>query len=313
MSFRTDPYKKSRGVVLILALFITALVAAMVVAMMGRLQRDTYRTGLILHSIQAELYGEGAVAWAKDQLANNFLNKKPQRLVDLTPIHMPVKEMDGYRIECTISDAEAQFNLNNLVKPEDKADLKKLIKLVAPEINEQIAMGIVTAVTDWITPGLRNTSFDKYYLKLKPAYSAAHRPMFSISELRLIKGVNPELYKKLSLYVTALPEHTPVNIQSTSAPVLASLSPTMTLEAANRIVEYRKHASFSSVEKFLEYDVVKNNPIAGDKITVTSSYFLVTTTVTIGAEKYLLYTLLSRIVNNEKPELKIIWQSKGAP
>ncbi|OGT53595.1 MAG: hypothetical protein A3E84_03605 [Gammaproteobacteria bacterium RIFCSPHIGHO2_12_FULL_42_13] len=287
-----------------------ALIAAMAIAMMARLQRDIYRTSLLVHAVQAELYAQGSVAWAIDQLREDWEKKQPGSLVDKLPIASPVKNMQGYRVDSVIDDAQGYFNLNNLSVPEAQPDFQHLVNGVMPELNAKMAMDLAKALSDWVTPGLRDSFYDKYYLKLQPAYRAAHRSMLSVSELRLIKGMTPALYEKLLPYVTALPEKTAINVQLAAPQVLVTLSPTLTLAAAQQIENYRKQVPFTAVDKFTNFEIVKNHKISADKVTVTSAYFLVTTTVTIGVEKYLLYTLVSRVMQNEKLQIKIVWQSK---
>src|SRR5258708_1218566 len=101
-----------QGVVIVVALFIVALVATMAYVMMARLERDTRCTTLILRDTQAEFYAQGSIAWAMDQLRNNWEKQKPNQLVDITPITSPVMNENGYRIVSTIYDMQARYNLN---------------------------------------------------------------------------------------------------------------------------------------------------------------------------------------------------------
>ncbi|OGT45516.1 MAG: hypothetical protein A3E83_05580 [Gammaproteobacteria bacterium RIFCSPHIGHO2_12_FULL_41_20] len=295
-----------RGVVLIIALFVMTLIAVMAVAMMARLQRDTYRTSLVIHATQAELYAQGSVAWAMQQLRDN----KEKNRLDNAPIHLPVKQIYEYRIDSVIEDAQGYFNLNNLADSAVQQDFQRLLRAVVPQLNAQAGMDIARALTDWVTPGVHNSVYDRYYLSLKPAYRAAHRPMLSVSELRLVKGVTPALYNALLPYVTALPEKTAINVQSALPQVLMSLSPTLNLSVVQQIVSHRQVTPFTTLEKFTGLEVVKNHAIAADKVTVNSTYFLVVTTVMVESETYRLYTLLSRLVQNERLQVKMLWQSK---
>ena len=69
---------------IVVALFLVALVAAMSYTMMARLARDTRRSELIMHDVQAELYAEGSVLWAKDSLRENWIRQKKDKRVDAT-------------------------------------------------------------------------------------------------------------------------------------------------------------------------------------------------------------------------------------
>jgi general secretion pathway protein K len=160
-------------------------------------------------------------------------------------------------------------------------------------------------------PGDSMNEKGKYYLTLSPPYRAAHRMMVSASELQLIEGMTPALYTALAPYIAALPTVAPVNVQTASAPVLASLSESMTLETGKAIEQIRQQQNFPTIEAFLNLDIMKNHKISADKITILSQYFLVETTVKIEKQKVVLYTLLERIGKDGKSTVNVVWQSKG--
>ncbi len=303
--------KKQQGVAIIAALFIVALVAAMAYTMMARLERDTRRTQLILRDTQAEFYAQGSIAWAMDQLYNNWLKQKPTRLIDVTPIKAKDNEINGYHLASTIYDMQARYNLNNLVQPEAQHNFTHLLRAVEPTLTEVKAEEITSAIADWISPSSNQSEYSKYYYALSPPYRAAHRAFISVSELHLVKGITAKLFTKLQAYVTALPEATAINVETAEAPVLATLSPTMTLAAANSIVEARKGSLFVSPDVFMSLPVVKNNQVKQANIVTVSTYFLIETIVTIEKQRLVLYTLVERMTANGKANLHIVWQSKG--
>ncbi|SRR5579883_371404 len=306
------PYRKrQQGVAIIMALFIMALVATMAYLMLSQLARDTQRTSLILRDTQAELYAQSSVASAIEQLRRNWENQKPNRLIDVMPLVLPASNMNGYQITTTINDMQARFNLNNLNDGQAQAGFKNLLQLLVPDLPPDKAQAIVMAVADWITPGAGSAEYKQYYMELPEPYRAAHRPMVNASELRLVKGVTPSLYQALKPYVTALPMSSYVNVQSASAPVLTTLSPTMTLAAAKGLTNLRVSSPFVSPQQFLNTDIIKNHPISADKIVTVSRYFLIESKVTIENQQTVLYTLVDRVVQNNKPMVNVLWQSKG--
>ena len=303
------PLKREQGVVIIMALFIVALVAAMAYVMMARLARDTMRTQLIVRTTQAEFYAQGSLAWAMEQLRNNWEKQRPNQIIDVTPIQSPLSEVNGYRISSTIYDAQSRFNLNNLTNIEAQADFKRLLHLLLPDLPESKVEGIALALLEWISPAVQQN--EKYYLDLPTPYREAHRLMMSASESLLVKGMTPEIYRAIQPYIIALPVITPLNVQSASAPLLAMLSPTMNLGTAKVLIAVRSQSPFLSTEHFLNLDIIKNHPLSPEKITITSSYFLVKTEVEIENQQVVLYTLLERASKAKKALVTIVWQSKG--
>ena len=302
---------KQNGTAIIVALFVVSLVAIAATLMIERTYIDIHRSELILNNNQANLYAEGAVAWARDQLSNDWKFQQKNQLIDKTPIAMPEKKINGAVITSTIYDLQGYFNINNLTDQKYQNNFLRLLQAVSPKINMDTAKTITSATVDWITATAKNAALEEYYAKLKPAYRAPHRPMISISELRLVKGMTPELFNALSPYVTALPPPTTVNINNAAAPVLMSLSQTMKPDAAKAIVTYRQTLPFTTPQSFLNFDIVKNNPIEENKITVTSEYFLVETHVMIGQQQTTTYTALQRVTKEKEPKVNVLWQSLG--
>lgn len=302
--------RSQQGVVIIIALFIVALVAGMSYVMMARLERDTIRTSLLLRNTQAGLLAQGSIYWAIDQLKNNLSQQKPNQLTDKIPIKSPVNEQDGFKVQSTIYDMQALYNLNNLTKPDAQKNFIRLIQTVQPKISTEQATGIAKAVTDWVSTA-KDTSYDKYYEDLPYPYRAAHRLMQSESELALVKGMTPALYQAIQPYVIALPNATMINVQTAAEPVLMTLDPAMTTDIANAIITVREANPIVSATQFSSIDQVKNHNISADNMVTSSNYFLVVTTVAIEKQKLVLYTLLERFGAADKPTVTILMQSKG--
>ncbi len=300
-----------RGTAIIVAIFVTALVAAAAIAMIERLRTDTHRTELLLNNIQSNQYAEGSIYWAIDQLTNDFKQQQPNKVIDRTPIHSPMNDINGTKVTSIIYDGQGKLNLNNLTDGQYQTFFARLLRLVEPNIDPAVAKNITQNIAHWITPGLNNPALDQYYAKLNPPYRAPHQLMVSVSELRMVKDITPALYAKLAPYVTALPEKTSININSAPIPVIMSLSPKVTLEAAKALDAIRKKTPFANLAALANLPIVKNNAITQNNLVVTSSYFIVRTNVVMGKQNITLYTLLMRFLKNKQPVVIILWQSKG--
>ena len=109
-----------RGAAIIVALFVTALVAAAAIAMIEHLRTDTKRTELLLNNTQLNFYAQGSVAWAIIQLTKDLKNKQPQKIVDHTPIYSTLNEINGAKVKSTLYDGQGKLNLNNLFRAASK-------------------------------------------------------------------------------------------------------------------------------------------------------------------------------------------------
>jgi general secretion pathway protein K len=300
--------KTQRGTAIITALLVVSLVAVATVAMITRLQSDMRRTELLLNSEQAYLYAQGSVAWAIDQLNNNWIQKKPDQLIDAIPIVSGANQMQGFTIQSTILDAQANFNLNNVSNEDYAGVFGQLLKSIAPGMPPATIASLNDALQDWTMPTAANNDMNNYYISLKPAYRSPHHVMTSASELRLLKGMTPQLYTQLLPLVTALPIVTAINVNTASAEVLNGLGQNLNGAA---VVSLRRQAPFTNIAKFLDSPAVKSSGVNANSVCVASSYFLVKTVVSIGQQQTILYTLLARATQGSKAETTIVWQTKG--
>lgn len=323
---RPRNHTSQQGVVIVIALFVVALVATITYLMMSRLERDTRRTSLILTNTKAEQLAQGSIAWAIDQLRNDWELQSAKRIVDVIPLVSPVQQEEGFRIKSTIYDLQARFNINNLSEMDNSpnsafAGFKRLARRVAPKLSEQQATDLATAIQHWVRPPAGDDSYAAIYQGQAIPYRPAHRFMQSVTELRLVAGMTPALYHALQPYIVALPQTTPINIQTADVPVFLTLAPNMTPELAQVLVNIRHATPFVTLQQFQNLDIVKNQNLSTSNLTTVSAYFLVETQVSIENQQVVLYTLLERVVKQMKPTpdqsqagsalINIIGQSKG--
>jgi general secretion pathway protein K len=136
-----------------------------------------------------------------------------------------------------------------------------------------------------------------FYLGLQPPYRAFNRPIASVSELRMVNGMAPEIYAKLEPYVAALPRAEPFNVSTVAKEkpeLIMCLAPNVGRTEAVQALENRGTAGFTSVQDFQQEPVLApfNIPAAG--LTVSSNYFMVTSHVQVGRSTYTTYSLLER-------------------
>jgi len=306
-------HNKQRGTAIVVALFITALVAAIAVAMMLRLQTDTRRTRLILDNIQLNLSIAGSTYWAVNQLIHDVQTKQNNKVVDATPIISPINKMDGAQIGATIYDEQGKINLNNLQDVNYQMMVLRLIQLAVPELNSEKAQMIVRGIVNWITPGVRGGEFDDFYLTQDPPYQSPHQMMASVSELQLIKGMTPQIFKKIAPYLTALPEtNLKININNAELLVIMSLDPIFTESIAKAIISARNSAPFITINNLvIQFPVVNTATNAQTMLDVISQYFLVQANIDMDDQKMMINTLLQRSAEVGNAKIGLIWQSKG--
>lgn len=296
-----------RGVALITAMLIAALVTVAAVAMASRQTLDMRRTGNMLEVDQAYMYALGMEALAAQVLVQD---KKDTGDIDTLnedwAIPLPPTTIEGGAISGSLADMQASFNLNNTVDTKQKADpvqikmFQSLLQQVS-KANEdvQISPFVANRVADWIDADL-NTSADGAedleYLGADTPYRAANRFMASPSELGAILGVSPVDVDVLMPFVSTLPVPTTINVNTAPAEVIMTLDEKITESIAGTLVEYRKENPFKDKTDFeqkllSDYDIKIDNKL----FDIKSNYFMVSVDATIGRTHLTMYSLLERI------------------
>jgi general secretion pathway protein K len=286
-----------RGVALITALLVVSLATAAAVAMATQQQLDIRRTANLLHGEQAYDYALGAESWAMAILRRDAADNRTDTLADSWATALPPLPVEGGSIQGYVVDMQGRFNLNNLVGANgaiSEPDLEYFRRLLE---NLELDGRLATVVADWIDKDI-DTHFpdgaeDDAYLLEQIPYRAANRPMASISELRLVKGVDRDVFDRLSPYVCALPERTDINVNTAAAPVLRALHNELTEADAAALVTERGDKGYSDAAAFRA-----SNALAGLEIDVgvgvASSYFMVAVEAVVGQGKARLFSLLKR-------------------
>ena len=142
---RINSLSSQRGTAIIIALFVMAIAVAASVAMMTRLHVDIRRTESLLNAEQAAQYAQGSVAWAIDRLNLDWQQKKPDQVVDKTPVKSSEDNVNGFKITGVIYDAQSFFNLNNLAVADYQFDFLHLLKIIDPKLKNNDATRITSS------------------------------------------------------------------------------------------------------------------------------------------------------------------------
>ena len=286
-----------RGSALISALFIMTLVAIAATAMSTRLQLDIYRTHLTITSDELYLASQAVSFWAMDTIATE---KKyfAKNLGQGKLMNFPAKLQHLYPdviINGSLYDLQARFNVNNLQDKKFHPVFFRLLENSLPKKNNAEQRALIKAISHWITsyqPGRGHDDLVSFYLKQNPPYIPSYQPMRSISELRLISGVSHEVYQKLLPNSIALPEVTPININTASKLLLMSLGNGLNEEQLNQLLEARSEKGITDLKDI--YPLLQKLDIPNDQVTIESTYYLSIATTASQDLNLMTYTIIKR-------------------
>jgi general secretion pathway protein K len=286
-----------RGVALITALLVVALATMAAVAMATRQQLDIRRTASLLHSEQAYSYVLGAESWAQVVLARDLQESEIDTLDEDWSTKPPVSVVEGGSVFGRIIDLQGRFNVNSLsggAGPDSDAisRYRRLLSLL--ELDE----ALVDPLVDWIDADIEvrfpDGAEDEAYLLLDTPYRAANQPLSDISELRLIKGYTPEVIEKLRPHIVALPQATPINVNTASAEVLSLVAEELTRADGESLVEARGEEGFQSVDSFKQDPSLHGKEVDDGSLSVSSQWFLMVSEANIGDGRARLASLIQR-------------------
>ena len=323
-----DMMIRQRGIALITAVLITALISIIAVTMVSEQQLDIRQTGNILDRTQAWQFALGMETIALQALLKDVEdNQVDHKMEDWgKPVQFPAPDgAEGDMIGGRIEDLQGRFNLNNLIDgngnivPGQIDQFKRLLReLKLPE-------GFAEKVADWIDvdsePQGMEGAEDGEYSRLDPPYRTGNTPLVSPSELLLI--MSAEEYKKLEKFVAALPPQgsgsTKINVNTASREVLLSLD-SVTPEDIDELLQQREQLEkqdsrgFTDMNEILALPGFQNRPSGQNNFTqyirdkccsTKSDFFLASIFAQFDKGEVPLRSLIQRTKPQGQPKYKV--------
>ncbi|KGC06163.1 type II secretion system (T2SS), K family protein [Burkholderia multivorans] len=314
-----------RGAAIITALLVVALAAILVSGMLWRQQVQVRRIENQRMLAQAQWVARGALDWTRMILRSEgdtapgitYLGGiwavpiAKTKLSDfLGRIGAPNQGGDDTYISGSIEDAQAKFNLRNLIASPapgvlqlNVAQLAAFQRLLttlgydgafAKRIALQVRAGLMHSATRFQLPTLPGGGMAPTAPVMggdtqaggftdDPGLADGERgpaplTMTSVDSLLDVAGVTPEMVARLRPFVTVLPTTTPVNMNTAPAEVIAALVPGMSVSSAQALVSRRETVFFRNVgdvQLALRGAGAPGVQLDASLIDVNSSYFVV--------------------------------------
>jgi general secretion pathway protein K len=248
---------KQRGMAIISALLIAAVVAVIAAGMLTRQSVFTRHLEAEQARVQGASVLRGGIEVSRqllwDARQHDPLTRRDQPWAQ--PLQLAAGSQQGLPFEGRLEDEQGKFNLRNLVNqgridPDQLATFQRLCGLIgiSPAISQRISQRVIASYPRLSNPALADTSpvthgFDS---GRQTSPDAAHtpqrptRPMLrSLDDLRSVEGMNEALLAKLGPYLTLLPAPTWINGNTASALVLAAYVPGLSVERAQALIAER--------------------------------------------------------------------------
>jgi len=284
-----------RGVALVTALVVVAIATTTAALLASHQQLTLRRTANVVDGDQARLYTLGAEAWARRILARDARDNDSDGPGDSWATQLPPMPVPGGQVSGRVTDLQGRFNINSVLTGDalDPVALERLRRLLQ---HLDIAGSVGQAIADWLDPDLEpqgsGGAEDGYYTALETPYRSGNVMMASTSELRLIRGIDAEAYERLAPHVAALPQRTPINVNTATEAVLVAIG--LDTATAEAITELRQEEAFDSVTAFTDHPLLEGSEVDSTDLSVSSQFFLLTAEATVSHGQRRLFTVLQR-------------------
>ena len=293
--------KKQRGVALITAMLIMALVTTLTFSLEWDNSLDLRRTYVSMYREEAIQAAFGAESWVLTILRQDAQDSSTDHLGEIWASELPVLPLGGPgdsiqgEIYGEIQDLQGRFNINNLVDANGEVDQPSLEQFQRLLLSLGLDPRTAGITADWLDAdqdaGFPDGAEDPIYTGFTPPYRAPNQIVASTSELAALEGMDKEILDVLLPHVTALPGRTAINVNTATGPVLQSLDPDMTVADVEGLLSQRGETGFADINNAFSA-VVK--PDVLNQLAETSDYFRLKVIVRVDTVRITFYSLMER-------------------
>jgi general secretion pathway protein K len=285
------------GVVLLSMLLILALLSALGYQMVGRHSLVVAQARYTFTHDQALAYALGGEAFARQILYEDWSQTGVvvDDLQEAWAQPLAPFEIDDGLLEVQIRDLNGCFNLNSLAGTDAQQNHGRLKSLLR---NLSVPDSFADSWRDWVDADEEINGFgaeDGDYLLGDESYRTANQIAGHVSELKLLKDMEPEYYAIIRDHVCLIPsDELHMNVNTADSHSLAALSPNLTQPQMLAVTEaVRTYTDVSEVTN--EFPELVN---AADALTVNSEYFEIQVRAQVGESRTELASLVHRDAND---------------
>lgn len=289
--------KAQRGVAVITAILIVALVTSVIVAMIWQNAVRLRQMENLKGMAQADAVELAAADWARAILAEDAKKNAVDHLGEPWAMPLPPIAAEGGEVSGKITDQQGLFNLNNLAAGgnANEAEVLAFQRLLG---RLSLPPELANALADWIdtdsTVRFPGGAEDADYLAMDPPHRTANRMLTEVSGLYRVKGYSTAVVEALRPHVTALPAAAKINLNTALAEVLPLALENGSREDAAAIIAARTEHAFSDRADFDQRMPQLAPRLREAAAGFNSNYFLVETRVRFGKVKIGRQALLKR-------------------
>jgi general secretion pathway protein K len=253
------------------------------------------------------------IALLADDVRKSALSNTPRvdSFQSLWALPLPPLPVGGGWANLSIIDEGRKLNINQLVGPNGQINqpfadtLTRLLTTLG--LDPTVVM---PPIVDWLDPDSIDSpggAESDYYLRLMPPYEARNGPMPTIGDLRLIKGIDETMFRRLRNFITTTPSSR-VNINTAPPEVLMAVAPQLSESASvlQTILETRMQHPYTNLADLSQSPGLSglSSPLP-PTLATTSDYFTVTGLGSFAGTRTYVYATIRR--TGPGPQLLLSW------
>ncbi|KIF56321.1 HxcX atypical pseudopilin [Pseudomonas fluorescens] len=310
---------KQRGMAIISALLIAAVVAVIAAGMLTRQSVATRALEADQQRVQGRWVAQGGLEISRQLLWHARLRDP------LTRLDQPwAQPLLAAGFAGRLEDEQGKFNLRNLVANEriDEAQVQAFERLceligVSAVVGQRIRQRVIASYPHLLNAQIGATGKAGFDSDRATSPDADHKPqppkvpmLRTLDDLRSVEGVTDALIGQLTPYVTVIPATTWINGNTATAQVLAAYVPGLSLERATALIAERDAGRwFINRGDFVNRLRMPQLEVSSVKVGITSDWFRLRGEARRDQRRVSLDALLHR---SEDRLPQVIWSRVGA-
>lgn len=290
---------RQRGIALITAMLIFALLGTLALSLAWDNQLDTRRTMAMLFYDEGLQAAMGAESWVAGILRQDLQDSVTDHLGEIWATEIPALPLVSDTIQGevfgAVEDLQGRFNINNLIDGNGEVDVESFKQfrrlLTALDLDPRFA-GIAA---DWLDAD-RIAEFpdgaeDPIYTGMIPPYRTANQSLTNATELAALDGMDKASLDTLLPHIVALPGRTAINVNTATAAVLQSLDENMTVADVQRLLAEREEGGFPDIASAFSPLVT---PAVLNQLEETTDYFRLKVVVRVATVRITYFSTFRR-------------------
>jgi len=274
--------KNNKGIALVITLLVVALLVTMVVEM-----NYISRIGLALAENRGNLkkafwLAKSGIAVGKMLLKQDKFESIVDDLNEAWAFPFPPTPIGDGVVKLSITDEERKININEMVRDGKWLNTRMVDMVKRLFLSFDLDENLIDGIIDWLDSDdnpRANGAENSYYNSLDPPYNCKNGQMNSISELKMIYGITPEIFSKIAPYLT-VKSSGKININTASFTVLTCLHNEISEGVAEEIIRFREKSPFEALSDLKKVPGITENIYTKivDLIDIESEYFTIHST-----------------------------------